>query len=196
MAAGPQCTSGLNKGRTAIPKRMNFWKSSKRPLPPPPLIFGKSYCAFFIMATEPSKVAGTIMQVGMRARQYAIHAHDTYIGLGLAPLSGDSQGRMTSPKPMNFWKSSIVHCLAQVNKAINQVWDGTWQQVDGKLSNIAPSFQLISVDKICLLSAVFVLGTECVTKTDEFSEHGGWVGGVGGGPLQNVSCFDFSQYNC
>ena len=82
---------GRTQGRAAIPKRMNFWKSSKRPLTPP-LIFGKSYCAFFIMATEPSKVAGTIMQVGMRARQYAIHAHDTYIGLGLAPLSGDRHG--------------------------------------------------------------------------------------------------------
>ena len=26
----------------------------------PPLIFGKSYCGFFIMAIKPSKVAGTI----------------------------------------------------------------------------------------------------------------------------------------
>ena len=35
------------KGRMASPKVMNFWKSSKRPLIPPPLIFGKSCCAFF-----------------------------------------------------------------------------------------------------------------------------------------------------
>ena len=36
-----------HKGRMASPKVMNFWKSSKRPLIPPPLIFGKSCCAFF-----------------------------------------------------------------------------------------------------------------------------------------------------
>ena len=36
------------KGGIPLPKRMNFWKSSKRPLTPPPLIFGKSCCGFFI----------------------------------------------------------------------------------------------------------------------------------------------------
>ena len=37
------------KGRVTLPKRMNFRKSSKRPLTPPsPLIFGKSCCGFFI----------------------------------------------------------------------------------------------------------------------------------------------------
>ena len=36
---------GVDKGRMASPKLMNFRKSSKRPLTPP-LIFGKSYCAF------------------------------------------------------------------------------------------------------------------------------------------------------
>ena len=35
------------KGSIPLPKRMNFRKSSKRPLTPP-LIFGKSYCGFFI----------------------------------------------------------------------------------------------------------------------------------------------------
>ena len=35
------------KGSMSVPKRMNFWKSSKRPLTPPPLIFGKSCCRFF-----------------------------------------------------------------------------------------------------------------------------------------------------
>ena len=34
------------KGSLALPKRMNFRKSSKRPLTPP-LIFGKSCCRFF-----------------------------------------------------------------------------------------------------------------------------------------------------
>ena len=28
------------------PKRMKLWKSSKRPLTPPPLIFGKLCCGF------------------------------------------------------------------------------------------------------------------------------------------------------
>ena len=51
-----------NKGSLAHPKRMNFRKSSKRPLTPPPLILGKSYCTFFIM----DMVA--YMQGGMRAR--------------------------------------------------------------------------------------------------------------------------------
>ena len=36
-----------NKGRAAIPKRMNFWKSSKRPLPPPPPHFRKIILRFF-----------------------------------------------------------------------------------------------------------------------------------------------------
>ena len=36
-----------SKGRMTLQKRMNFWKNSKRLLtPPPPLIFGKSYCGF------------------------------------------------------------------------------------------------------------------------------------------------------
>ena len=35
-----------NKGRMVSPKLMNFRKSSKRPLPPPPPHFGKSCCAF------------------------------------------------------------------------------------------------------------------------------------------------------
>ena len=35
------------KGCLSLPKRMNFRKSSKRPLTPPHLIFGKSYCRFF-----------------------------------------------------------------------------------------------------------------------------------------------------
>jgi len=44
------CHGALNivfpsKGRMTSPKLMNFWKSSKRPLTPP-LIFGKSCCAF------------------------------------------------------------------------------------------------------------------------------------------------------
>ena len=34
--------------RLPLPKRMNFRKSSKRPLNPRPLIFGKSYCNFFL----------------------------------------------------------------------------------------------------------------------------------------------------
>ena len=34
------------KGRVRLTNRMNFRKSSKRPLTPPPLIFGKLYCAF------------------------------------------------------------------------------------------------------------------------------------------------------
>ena len=34
-----------SKGRVTLPNRMNFRKSSKRPLTPP-LIFGKLYCAF------------------------------------------------------------------------------------------------------------------------------------------------------
>ena len=34
---------------------MNFRKSSKQPLTPPPLIFGKLYCKFFKLATKPSK---------------------------------------------------------------------------------------------------------------------------------------------
>ena len=34
------------KGRVATPKQMNFRKSSKRPLTPPPPIFGKLYCGF------------------------------------------------------------------------------------------------------------------------------------------------------
>ena len=36
-----------SKGSRPPPKRMNFWKSSKRPSTPPPLIFGKSCCGFF-----------------------------------------------------------------------------------------------------------------------------------------------------
>ena len=36
--------SPLTKGRVTFPNRMNFRKSSKRPLTPP--IFGKLYCAF------------------------------------------------------------------------------------------------------------------------------------------------------
>ena len=35
------------KGRVTVPKRMNFWKTSKRSLTPPPLILGKIYCIFF-----------------------------------------------------------------------------------------------------------------------------------------------------
>ena len=35
-----------NKGNLPLPKRMNFRKSSKRPLTPPPLIFGKLCCNF------------------------------------------------------------------------------------------------------------------------------------------------------
>ena len=37
----------IAKGSLPIPKRMNFWKSSKRPLTPPLLIFGKLCCRFF-----------------------------------------------------------------------------------------------------------------------------------------------------
>ena len=37
---------GLTKGSLPTPKRMNFRKSSKRPLTPPPIIFGKSCCGF------------------------------------------------------------------------------------------------------------------------------------------------------
>ena len=33
---GDFVTQSLTKGRAALPKRMNFWKSSKRPLIPPP----------------------------------------------------------------------------------------------------------------------------------------------------------------
>ena len=40
----------MRKGCLTHPKRMNFRKSSKRPLTPPsPLIFGKSCCGFFII---------------------------------------------------------------------------------------------------------------------------------------------------
>ena len=46
--------SVLTQGCPAPPKRMNFRKSSKRPLTPP-LIFGKLYCKFFKLATKPSK---------------------------------------------------------------------------------------------------------------------------------------------
>ena len=42
------CSHVMTKGSLPLPKRMNFRKSSKRPLTPPPLIFGKSYCGFFI----------------------------------------------------------------------------------------------------------------------------------------------------
>ena len=41
-----QKTLETNKGSFPIPKRMNFRKSSKRPLTPPPIIFGKLYCGF------------------------------------------------------------------------------------------------------------------------------------------------------
>ena len=34
------------KGSSTFPNRMNFRKSSERPLTPPPIIFGKLYCAF------------------------------------------------------------------------------------------------------------------------------------------------------
>ena len=37
----------FSKGRVTVPKRMNFRKSSKRPLTPP-IIFRKSYCNFFL----------------------------------------------------------------------------------------------------------------------------------------------------
>ena len=36
----------LTKGHRPLPNRMNFRKSSKLPLTPPPLIFGKLYCGF------------------------------------------------------------------------------------------------------------------------------------------------------
>ena len=35
------------KGRTALPKRMNFWKSSKRPLIPPPSFSENQVALFF-----------------------------------------------------------------------------------------------------------------------------------------------------
>ena len=43
------------KGRSTFPNQMNFRKSSKQPLtpPPPPLIFGKLHCKFFKLATKP-----------------------------------------------------------------------------------------------------------------------------------------------
>ena len=39
----------LPMGRIPLPSRMNFWKNSKRPLAPPPLIFGKLCCKFSLM---------------------------------------------------------------------------------------------------------------------------------------------------
>ena len=43
------------KGRTALPKRMNFWKSSKRPLIPPPPSFSENHVALFFRSTWPKK---------------------------------------------------------------------------------------------------------------------------------------------
>ena len=42
--------SGRPKGRAALPKRMNFWKSSKRPLIPPPS-FSENHVALFFRNT-------------------------------------------------------------------------------------------------------------------------------------------------
>ena len=52
-----------------LPKRMIFWKSSKRPLTP--LIFEKSYCRFFIMTLEPSKVA-VLVTLGFPYNEYQL----------------------------------------------------------------------------------------------------------------------------
>ena len=60
----------LTKGRARLPKRMNFWKNSKRPLNPPPSFLENYIAIFFII----DMVA--YMQGGMRARQYGMHAHD------------------------------------------------------------------------------------------------------------------------
>ena len=40
------------EGRIPLPNRMNFWKNSKLPLTPPPLIFGKLRCKFFWKTSE------------------------------------------------------------------------------------------------------------------------------------------------
>ena len=74
MIGNGNCNSnddGNGKGRLTLPKRMNFQKSSKRPL-----IYGKLYCKFFKLATKPSKVAGTLyfLKAWVREHQQKIVA--------------------------------------------------------------------------------------------------------------------------
>ena len=57
-------------GKGGNTKSDDFWKKSKLPSTSPPLIFGKSYCNFFVMDMV------VYMQGGMMARWYEMHACD------------------------------------------------------------------------------------------------------------------------
>ena len=46
--------SPSNKRIVRLPNRMNFYNNSKRPLTPPPLIFGKLCCKYFHKTSEKS----------------------------------------------------------------------------------------------------------------------------------------------
>ena len=58
------------KGRLSVPLSINFWKSSKRPLPPPRPFFGKNVAIFFYEnfwnGNDPPKLAFLMLKILQR----------------------------------------------------------------------------------------------------------------------------------